>query len=148
MFDKTDREIVAQGQGTVIGSNVKLVGALRDSNDIVIHGVIEGEVGSEKSVAVGETAEVKGPIRGTVVSVAGTVNGSVEASQRLEVHPTGKIYGDVSVADLVIHSGAVFVGKCQMATNGSERRERKVESEPVIAKEQAKAGGKTNYEVE
>lgn len=145
MFEKGEREMATNGQGTVIGSNVTLVGALRDSNDITIHGKIEGEVNSEKTVTIGETAQIKGPVNGTVISVAGTVDGSIDASSRLEILATGKIYGNITVADLVIHSGAQFVGKCDMMTDVPAHRPVKLAEADSKA---AAKGGKSGYEVE
>lgn len=102
------------GPGTVIGANVKLVGALKDANDITLHGLVEGEVSSEKTLTIGETAEITGPVSGATVSVAGLIKGSIDASIRLELLPTGRVIGDITAKDLVIRSGAVFVGKCAM----------------------------------
>lgn len=112
MFGKIDQS--SAGPGTVIGANVKLVGSLKDVNDVTLHGLVEGEVHSEKTVTVGETATIKGPVSGAVISVAGLINGSVDASVRLELLPTGRVIGDITAKDLVIRSGAVFIGKCAM----------------------------------
>lgn len=115
-----DKKILS-GPGTIVGVNVKLVGTLHDANEIIIHGKIEGEVISEKSVIVTETAFVKGPISAELVQVAGQVNGAVTASGKLEIMPTGKIIGSVMTKNLSIHSGATFVGKSAMP--GSEAME-------------------------
>lgn len=112
MFEKGEKMI--SGPGTVIGSNVKLVGALKDTNDIVVHGAIEGEVASERSVNIGETAHVKGPVSGQTVLISGRVDGSVKAVDRLELLANGKIFGDITCGDLVIQSGSTFVGQCAM----------------------------------
>lgn len=112
IFDKED--IKSTGTGTVIGSNVKLIGAIKDANDVVVHGIIEGEVGSDKSVNIGEAAQVKGPVTGAVVTIAGIVRGSVEARERLEILATGKIFGDIVCKELIIRSGALFSGKSTM----------------------------------
>lgn len=102
------------GPGTIVGANVILSGILKDAGDVAIHGKVEGEVTSERSIMVGETAEIKGPISGQIVTVAGVVRGSIDASQKLELLPTGKVYGSISTRDLIIRSGAIFVGKSAM----------------------------------
>ena len=100
--------------GTIVGSNVALTGTLKDNDDIAVYGVVEGEVISENTVTVGHTAQVKGPVRAKFVSIAGTVYGSIDASDKLEILDTGKVYGSIATKDLVIHSGAVFVGESTM----------------------------------
>ncbi len=134
------------GPGTVIGANVKLVGALRDVNDITIHGAVDGEVVSEKAITVGETATVKGPVAGATITIAGTVRGAVEADSRLEIMPTGKVYGNITTRDLIIRSGATFVGKSTMASDEKEKEALGKETEET--KEAPAAEKKPEYEVE
>ena len=102
------------GPGTIVGANVKLVGTLSDANEIVVHGKVEGEVLSEKSVVISETAFIKGPITADMVQIAGEVHGSIVASGKLEILPTGKVFGSITTKDLNIRSGAIFVGKANM----------------------------------
>ncbi|HEY1074838.1 MAG TPA: polymer-forming cytoskeletal protein [Patescibacteria group bacterium] len=109
-----NRERPIAGPGTIIGGNVVLTGILKDAGDIAIHGKIEGEVTSERSIVIGETADVKGPVSGQIVTVAGTIRGSVDAGQKLEILPTGKIFGSISTRELIVRSGAVFIGKSTM----------------------------------
>ncbi len=108
------------GPGTVVGANVKLVGTLQDASDIVIHGRIEGEVISSSTITVAETAYIKGPISAEVISVAGKIRGSITATGKLEILPTGKVFGSMTSKDLSIKSGAVFVGKCTMPETEKE----------------------------
>lgn len=102
------------GPGTTVGVNVALSGVLKDQNDITVYGLVEGEVISEKSVTIGKSAQVKGPVKGHYVSVSGVIRGEIDASDRLEITETGKVFGSITTKDLVIHSGAVFIGKATM----------------------------------
>jgi len=113
MFEGVGQDGVA-GPGTVVGANVKLTGTISDVNDITIHGTVEGEIISDKTIVIAETATVKGPITAQVVSVSGRVNGSITAHQKLELLPTGQINGSIATKDLNIKSGASFNGKCTM----------------------------------
>jgi cytoskeletal protein CcmA (bactofilin family) len=107
------------GPGTTVGVNVALSGTLKDQNDIHIFGLIDGEVISDKTVTIGKTAQVKGPVRGQVVSIGGTVRGSIDASEKLELLDTAKVFGSIATKDLVIHSGAIFVGKSAMPSDAA-----------------------------
>lgn len=118
MFEGTAGEGMA-GPGTVVGANVKLTGTISDVNDIVIHGTVEGEVISDKTVTVTETASVKGPVTAQMVSVSGKVNGGVTAHQKLELLPTADVSGSISTRELIIKSGAVFNGKSVMQRDDS-----------------------------
>ncbi len=103
---------------TIVGSDVKLTGTIKDTNDIVVHGNIEGEVLSEQNVVVEEHAKVKGPVTAQAVSVSGEIEGTVKAFDKLEIHPSGQVKGNIQTKDLIIHSGARFIGKSDMVSDG------------------------------
>lgn len=104
----------ASGAGTVVGSNVKLQGILKDTESIIIHGQLDGEIGSNESIMIAEHALVKGPVTGDVVTIAGNVKGAVEAKSKLEILPTGRVTGSIMAKELIIQSGAIFNGKITM----------------------------------
>lgn len=109
------------GPGTVVGANVKLQGILKDTNDIIIHGQLEGEVGSDQKVVVAENSVVKGPVSGDIVSIAGTVKGAVEAKTKLEILSTGRVQGSVTTKELIIQAGALFNGKSTMSDDKEDK---------------------------
>jgi len=127
------------GPGTTVGVNVALSGTLKDQSDISVFGMVEGEVISEKSVTIGQSAQVKGPVKGELVTISGVVRGAITASEKLELLETGKIFGSISTKNLVIHTGGIFVGKCEMPTGEETVGEPEVEAdlEPSQANSEA-----------
>lgn len=111
--------------GTIVGANVRLQGTLRDTSDITVHGVVEGEVASDKTVTITETSTVKGPVIADIVIVAGQVKGSIEAKTRLEILATGNVNGSIVTAgSLIIQDGAIFNGKSAMAETGESAQQK------------------------
>jgi len=132
------------GEGTVIGTHVKLSGVLSDPNDILILGKLDGEVNSNRTVTVGDQAQVKGPITASKVIVSGTVRGNINSKERLELLPKGNVTGNVETKDLVIHSGSVFNGRSTMVAGETPEPETVMEKEepeapeaPIPAKDEA-----------
>jgi len=117
------------GPGTTVGVNVALSGTLKDQNDISVFGMVEGEVISEKAITIGQSAQVKGPVKGEVVTIAGVVRGAISASEKLELLETGKVFGSISTKNLVVHSGAILVGKSDMPTEENELTETEAAAE-------------------
>lgn len=111
------------GPGTVVGVNVALSGTLKDKNDIAVYGMVDGEVVSEKTVTVGQSAQIKGPVRGKVITVSGVIRGSIDASEKLEVLETGKIFGSIATGDLVVRSGAQISGKIVMGMDDKDAKD-------------------------
>lgn len=134
---KTGPNEGVSGPGTVVGVNVALSGTLKDQNDIAVYGMVDGEVVSDKSVTVGQTAQVKGPVRGKVITIAGVVRGSIDASEKLEILETGKVFGSIATKDLVVRSGAVIAGKVAMGVEDVEEAptEEKVELDKPVEEE-------------
>jgi len=133
---------------TVVGSGVHLTGTLKDQSDIVVHGSVEGEVTSEQNVIVGDSAKVKGPITAVVVSISGEVKGTINAKDKLEIHPTGHVEGNIKTKDLIIHSGAHFTGKSEMAPEGGSDAHQEVTSEMVEHDDEEDEGSKIEIEEE
>lgn len=80
------------------------------------------------------------------MQIAGEVHGSVVATGKLEIMPTGKIFGSITTKDLNIRSGAVFVGKSNMP--GSEKEIVNLEEEVKDETKEDKKDKSSAYEVE
>jgi len=137
--------------GTIVGSSVHLTGAIKDSSDITVYGSVEGEINSDSRVIIEESAHVKGPITAREVTLSGFVNGTVTAKDKLELNSNGTIKGNIDTNELLIHSGATFIGKCTMpdkkgngATEAGEDFE--VEVEENEEGEENKEGEEENEE--
>jgi cytoskeletal protein CcmA (bactofilin family) len=53
------------------------------------------------------------------IIVAGTVSGDLSASQRIELHASAKVSGNLTAPTLVVHEGAVSEGDCAMQPQGA-----------------------------
>lgn len=116
-------EMAEGGSGTTVGANVVLTGTIKDVNDIIVHGKVEGEVISERSVFIGDNAMIKGPVSAQIITISGKVKGAVTGNDKIELTPSAKVYGSITTKDLVIQSGAVFVGKSMMPDHESENKD-------------------------
>ena len=97
------------GEGTDISGEVKFTEILR------VDGNISGKVISESgSLLIGERGYIKAAVEAGSVSVSGRVEGTITAKSRVEIHASGKVYGDIYTPALIIEHGAVFDGKCHM----------------------------------
>ncbi len=99
---------------TVFSKDTEFNGELSFKKSLQINGNFEGEIVSGGFLVVGEGAVVKANIKAKTVIIIGTVHGNIEATTRLEIHATGKLYGNIRTAKLQIADGVVFEGKCEM----------------------------------
>ncbi len=101
-------------ESTHIATGSKVVGKISGSADLVIDGVVEGEIHLESQVVVGPEGRVEGKILARSVEVGGKVLGNVKGVERVEVLATGSLEGDVLSPRVVIAEGAFFKGKVEM----------------------------------
>ena len=99
---------------TVVGAHVELKGSLKNHGSIHIHGKVTGDITSDASVTIGETATVVGPIVAKQVEVFGQVHGSITADEQVELQSKSLVKGDLATKRLSIRPGAVFIGKSNM----------------------------------
>jgi cytoskeletal protein CcmA (bactofilin family) len=132
MFDKGKIEgIKSEGAETIVGTSVKLKGNLKSDGDIIIDGIVSGELKTKGSVIIGPNASVVASIRAKDVTVSGAVQGNIEATDRLELTETGRVIGDISANVLSISAGAIFTGNSKMNDTHKE-----IAHEPVMEDDQ------------
>lgn len=105
---------------TVLGKDTVFKGELNTEHPILVEGTLEGLLKSQGDVFVGQKGMIKADISGNKVIVSGQVVGNIEALQGLEINGTGRVYGDISGARLVIEKGAIYRGKVNMDAITSE----------------------------
>ena len=98
---------------SLIGENIKIIGKIEGQGNLRIDGVIEGDIDYKGDVIIGEEGKINGNIICNNISLAGTVNGNITSSAKLILLPTGKLTGDVNIANFVVHENA-FEGNCKM----------------------------------
>ncbi len=104
---------------TIIGRETEIKGTISAKGVIRIDGRAEGQVLVSGDILVGETAFLLAEVKARHITVAGEIRGNVAAEGKLEILSSGKVYGDIQVANLVIGEGAVFKGKCEMTDSGA-----------------------------
>ncbi|HPA72711.1 MAG TPA: polymer-forming cytoskeletal protein, partial [Spirochaetota bacterium] len=109
---------------TVFSKDTEFYGDLKFKKSLQINGYMEGEINSDGFLVVGEGAVVRANVRAKTVIISGEVHGNVEATDRLEIQTSGKLYGNIRTSKLKIADGVVFEGKCEMIKD-AEKPDRK-----------------------
>jgi len=96
-----------------LSKECRVEGHIQCRGNIRLDGVIKGTVESiDGAVIVGECAVVDANIRARTAIIAGTVHGTIEAFERIEVLKPGSVSGDVYAPTVEIEPGVAFDGKC------------------------------------
>ncbi|GBG56757.1 hypothetical protein SPFL3102_02517 [Sporomusaceae bacterium FL31] len=106
---------------TIIGKDTQLKGSVKAQGTIRIDGEFEGDIDSEQDIIIGESGHVTAKINARNVLISGVLQGNVNATGRLELMSSGKLYGDIKANALIIGEGAVFKGVSDMIdTSGNK----------------------------
>lgn len=121
MFKKERTVVPFEGKiENIIGPKTHFKGHLAAEGNLRIDGYFEGVVETNGNVVVGEGAKVAADIKANNVQVWGSVQGNVTAAGRLEILPSGSVWGDVKVKSLLIDEGGSFHGKSVSAGESQE----------------------------
>jgi len=106
---KTDRI------STFIGADASIEGTIEFKGTIRVDGQVKGKmISSGGTVVIGEKAAVDAELHVNAAVVMGEVKGKIEAKERIEVYPPGRILGDIQSPVISIEPGGVFNGSCLM----------------------------------
>ena len=94
-----------------VGKAVKIVGQIYSKEDLYVDGEIEGTVEAlEHKLTIGPHGTVHAGIKAREVLALGSIQGNVEATERIEIRKDAKLMGDIRTARIVIEDGAYFKG--------------------------------------
>lgn len=119
-----------------VSPGIKIKGELTAHEDIFWDGVFEGKINVPGgSFTVGPNAHITAGIEAREIIVHGEVIGTLKG-ERVHVHSTGKVTGDMETHGIVIEDGAVLRSKVQVG-----QKDAPPQAVPPRAKEAAAASG-------
>jgi len=127
---RRDTSVSSQSQvQAIIGRSIVLKGELSADEDLVIEGQFEGTVNlQDHCLTVGPNGKVKAEIEARQVVILGSVNGNVNAREKIEVRRSGNVTGDLTSASISIEEGAYFKGSIDIL-----REVKQEERSPITA---------------
>jgi cytoskeletal protein CcmA (bactofilin family) len=108
---------------SILGEGVEMVGELSFTHGLRVDGVVKGKVRSEATLLIGPKGKVEAEVSVRRVSITGEFHGTIRATDRVEIHREGKVYGELFTPCLIIEAGALFEGKCNMSEQANAKPE-------------------------
>ncbi len=135
--------VAATNGRNVLSSDVEIKGKVKFTNDLVVDGLIEGEIHSDGSLTVGENARIKAEVHTRSVVVYGKVHGNITVTDRVELKANAELIGDIKAATISIEAGAIFVGKSTVGAPSAQAESTPAKSaKPNNQKNQSNKKGK------
>ena len=119
-----------------LGEGTSFKGTLTFEGTVRIDGRLEGEIFTKDTLVIGEGAQVSATIHAGIVVISGTVHGNITAERKIDIHASGRLYGNISTPSLVIEEGVLFEGSCTMGQrSGGDVAAQELEHEGLFAPE-------------
>jgi cytoskeletal protein CcmA (bactofilin family) len=100
-----------RGSSATIGKAVKINGQIHSKEDLYVDGDVEGTVEApEHKLTIGPNGTVHATIKAREVVALGSIQGNVEAAEKIEIRKDAKLVGDIRTARIIIEDGAYFKG--------------------------------------
>lgn len=97
-----------------VNEGTEIEGKVTFTGTVLLNGRVRGEIVSNDTLIVGEKGVIHATIRSGVVEVSGEVVGNISATERIELHPSCRVYGDIEAPVVTIDEGALLEGQCRM----------------------------------
>lgn len=102
------------GLTAFIDQGSEFEGKLSFRDTVRIDGKFCGEITSENTLIVGESGEIEADIYSRTVSISGTVAGNVIAQNKVVLHKTALVTGNIETPSLIVEEGATVNGQIKM----------------------------------
>src|SRR5258708_4012515 len=100
------------GEFAHIGKSVVIKGEVSGSEDLYVDGSVDGKIELRNhSLTVGPNGNVKADVTAKAVVIQGKLDGTVNASDRVELRKAAVVNGDVTTQRIAIEEGAFLKGK-------------------------------------
>ncbi|MGH7229651.1 MAG: bactofilin family protein [Nitrospiraceae bacterium] len=102
---------------TFLGKGVDFKGIVNFDGTVRIDGRLEGEIHTRGTLIVGDHAMIKGIISVGTLITSGKINGTVSASEKVQILKPAVLVGDVKTPAISVEEGAHLHGMCEMGAN-------------------------------
>ena len=103
---------------TFVGVDSRVEGTISSKSSIRIDGTVVGDVKSEGVVVLTKTGKITGTVEAENMIIAGKITGNISIRDKVNVEPSGQIYGEVITGKFVIDEESIFQGNCIMNRDG------------------------------
>ena len=109
-----------------VGKSVVFRGDLTSLEDLMIDGRVEGTIElRDYTLTVGPDAHIEADITAKTVTILGSVNGTITASETVDIRETGSVEGNITSRRLVMADGAMLRGRVDTGSRAANQTNQK-----------------------
>jgi cytoskeletal protein CcmA (bactofilin family) len=122
-FDPEPVPRTGAGGAASLGKNVTVKGQIFSREDLTVDGEVEGTIEChEHRLTIGPNARVQAGLKAREVVIYGSIQGNVEAADKIDIKKEAKLVGDIKTTRIMIEDGAYFKGSIDITKNAPPPR--------------------------
>lgn len=127
MFGRDDNKVrVSNAQiSTFIGADTTVEGKIITKSSLRIDGTVIGGVIAEGTVVLSQSGQIQGNVMAENIIVSGMVDGNMEIRDKVNIEPTGEVYGDIITRKILVDEESIFQGTCNMNRDKEQEKKRR-----------------------
>ncbi len=115
---KKEDALIEENTYTFLGKGVDFKGEAKFDSSVRIDGCFEGHIlMKENTLIVGEQGFIKGDIICGVIICGGKIDGTITASQKVQLLKSAVLIGTIRTPSFSAEEGALFHGACDMGVS-------------------------------
>jgi cytoskeletal protein CcmA (bactofilin family) len=124
----------ARGGSAALGKNVTVKGQIFAREDLTIDGEVEGTVEChEHRLTIGPNARVQAGLKAREIIIQGSIQGNVDATDKIDIKKEAKLVGDIKTSRIVIEDGAYFKGSIDISKATTAKAPQAAGPVPAVA---------------
>jgi cytoskeletal protein CcmA (bactofilin family) len=133
------------GGSAALGKNVTVKGQIFAREDLTIDGEVEGTVEChEHRLTIGPNARVQAGLKAREIIIQGSIQGNVDATDKIDIKKEAKLVGDIKTSRIVIEDGAYFKGSIDISKPANRAQAQpaatSTTAQPAVAAATSQAG--------
>jgi cytoskeletal protein CcmA (bactofilin family) len=100
----------------MLGNKVIVEGHIRSQEDLIIEGEVEGTIEMmEHRLTIAKNGRVRANVKAREIEVLGSVQGKIEAVEKVYIRKSAQIIGDIHSAGIIIEDGGYIKGSIELS---------------------------------
>ena len=127
MFKRKDKDAMSRRESALEKSDIKAFlgpgsqfeGRMVFNEIVRLDGAFRGEIASNDTLIVGETAEIQAEVTVGTLILSGRFKGNIKAVTRVELRSPAQVEGTIETPAFSVEDGVIFNGSISMKRSGS-----------------------------
>ncbi|MCX6785237.1 MAG: polymer-forming cytoskeletal protein [Candidatus Komeilibacteria bacterium] len=111
---KDDQAKQAGRAETIIGPSVKVEGDFIGDGDVIVEGIVLGNLKTKNHLRVGKEAKIQAEVECSNAFIAGEIIGNITVAGEIELTADARVKGDITASLLSVEKGAQINGRISM----------------------------------